>query len=140
MRLTRLTWRDAVSTVLVLAGLAMALSVIEGWGWPLLGGVREGIVAVGITGVAACLLGSPLEKSYFSDPFGLVTTIIGMAMIGIAIVGGLILGTEEFLLMLMLVIGMLWVLATVRHAVEGAAPEAALEVAAGSTRGRRSFG
>jgi hypothetical protein len=136
----RLTWRDAVSTVLVLAGLAMALSVIEGWGWPLLGGVREGIVAAGITGVAACLLGSSLERSYFADPFGLVTLIIGMAVIGIAIVGGLIFGTQEFLLALMLVIGMLWVLATVRHAVEGAVPEVKLEGAAGSAPAKRAFG
>jgi len=135
----RLTRRDAVSTVLVLAGLAMALSVIEGWGWPLLGGVRAGIVAAGVAGVAACLLGSPLEKSYFVDPFGLVTTLIGMAVLAIAIVGGLIFGTQEFLLMLMLVMGMLWVLATVRHAVEGAAPQAAVE---GATQapGKRAFG
>ena len=136
----RLTWRDAVSTVLVLAGLAMALSVIEGWGWPLLGGVREGIVAAGIAGVAACLLGSTLEKSYFTDPFGLITTIIGMAVIGIAIVGGLIFGTQEFLLMLMLVIGMLWVLATVRHAVEGAAPTATVSDTSHSVPAKRAFG
>jgi hypothetical protein len=136
----RLTWRDAVSTVFVLAGLVMALSVIEGWGWPLLGGVREGIVAAGIAGVAACLLGSSLERSYFTDPFGLLTLIIGMAMIGIAIVGGLLLGTQEFLVMLMLVIGMLWLLATVRHAVEGAAPESKLEGAAGSIPAKRAFG
>jgi hypothetical protein len=136
----RLTWRDAVSTVLVLAGLAMALSVIEGWGWPLLGGVREGIVAAGIAGVAACVLGSPLERSYFTDPFGLITTLIGMAVIGIAIVGGLIFGTQEFLLMLMLVMGMLWVLATVRHAVEGAAPPAAVKDASSSAPAKRAFG
>ncbi len=136
----RLTWRDAVSTVLVFAGLAMALSVIEGWGWPLLGGVREGIVAAGVAGVAACALGAPLERSYFVDPFGLVTTLIGMTVLAIAIVGGLILGTQEFLLMLMLVIGMLWALATVRHAVEGSATSTAAREASGSVPSKRVFG
>jgi hypothetical protein len=127
----RLTWRDAVSTVLVLAGLLMALSVIEGWGWPLLGGVRAGIVALAVAGVASCLLGTPLERFYFTDPFGLTTSLIAVAALATAVVGGLIYGTEEFLGILMAVTGMLWVLATVRHAVEGTPSPAA---------GKRAFG
>lgn len=118
----RLTWRDALSTVLVLAGLLMALSVVQGWGWPLLGGVRAGIVALGIVGVAACALGAPRESFYYRDPFGLMTTLIVMIALAVAIVGGLIFGTQEFLVVLMVVTAMLWVMATVRHAVEGTTP------------------
>jgi hypothetical protein len=135
----RLTWRDVVSTVLVLAGLVMGLSVIEGWGWPLLGGVREGIVAAGIAGVGACVLGSSLERSYVADPFGVVTMVIGMAALAIAIVGGLLMGTQEFLLALILTMGMLWLLATVRHAVEGAVPQAAVEGVGSSVPSKRAF-
>ena len=118
----RLSWKDAWSTVLVVFGLSMALSVTQGWNWPLLGGVREGIVALGIAGVGACLLGSPRERFYFTDPFGLVTVIIVVGALGTAIVGGLIFGSVEYLVALMLVTGMLWALATFRHAVEGSSP------------------
>ncbi len=115
----RLTRKDVVATILVMAGLAMALSVMQGWDWPLLNGVRAGVIALGVTGFAACLFGSSLERFYFTDPFGLFAFVTAMAVIGISIVGGLIVGTQEFLLALMLGTAMLWVLGTVRHAVEG---------------------
>jgi hypothetical protein len=115
----RLSWKDAWSTVLVVAAMAMALSVTQGWNWPLLGGVREGIIALAIAGLGACLLGSPRERSYFTDPFGLVTMLVVMVALAIAIVGGLIVASVEYLVALMLVTAMLWALATLRHAVEG---------------------
>ncbi|MGZ3416116.1 MAG: hypothetical protein ACXVAT_20065 [Isosphaeraceae bacterium] len=115
----RLTWKDALSTVLVLAGLLMALSVVQGWGWPFLSGVRSGIIALGVVGVAACALGAPRESLYYRDPFGLMTTVIVMIALVVAIVGGLIAGTQQFLIVLMVVTAMLWVMATIRHAVEG---------------------
>jgi hypothetical protein len=115
----RLSWKDAWSTVLVVFGLSMALSVTQGWNWPLLGGVREGIVALGIAGVGACLLGSPRDRFYFTDPFGLVTMLIVMVALAVAIVGGLIVGSVQYLLVLMILTVMLWALATLRHAVEG---------------------
>ena len=115
----RLTRKDALATVLVLAGLAMALSVMQGWNWPLLNGVRAGVVALGIAGFAACLLGSSLESFYFNDPYGVLTFVIAIATISVSIVGGLIFGTQEFLLVLMFATAMLWLLGTLRHAVEG---------------------
>jgi hypothetical protein len=115
----RLSWKDVWATVLVVVGLSMALSVTQGWNWPFLGGVREGIIALGIAGLGACLLGSPRERFYFTDPFGLVTMLIVMVALAIAIVGGLIVGSVEYLVALMFVTAMLWALATLRHAVEG---------------------
>jgi len=115
----RLSWKDAWATVLVVVGLAMALSVTQGWSWPLLGGVREGIVALAIVGVGACILGSPRERSYFTDPFGLSMMIVVMVAAAIAIVGGLIVGSVEYLVALMFVTAVLWAIATFRHAVEG---------------------
>ncbi|HET7420266.1 MAG TPA: hypothetical protein VFL27_07785 [Candidatus Dormibacteraeota bacterium] len=115
----RLTWRDATSTALVVVGLAMAVSVVAGWGWPLLGSVRTGVIALAVIGGIACILGSPFERSYYFDPFGLITAIVGMAAVAFSVVGGLITDAPQYLLALMLVTGMLWALATVRHAVEG---------------------
>ncbi len=129
----RLSWKDAWSTVLVVIGLTMALSVMQGWNWPLLGGVREGIIALGITGFGACLLGAPRERFYRTDPFALVTLLIGVGAVAIAIVGGLIVGSSEYLLALMLVTAMLWSIATLRHAVEGRSSQHTVE---GSSSGR----
>jgi hypothetical protein len=119
----RLDRKDAWSTVILVVGMAMALSVTQGWNWPLLGGVRAGIVALGVAGLGACILGSPRERFYRTDPFGLATMVVVMGALAIAIVGGLITGSVQYLVALMLVTTMLWALATVRHAVEGhAAP------------------
>jgi uncharacterized phage infection (PIP) family protein YhgE len=118
----RLTWRDLLAAVLVVVGLVLALSVMEGWNWPLLGGAREGIIALTVVGFGAHLLGEPRERFYWTDPFALVTMVIVAAAIAIAIVGGLITGSAQFLLALMLVIPMLWAIATLRHVVEGRTP------------------
>jgi uncharacterized phage infection (PIP) family protein YhgE len=118
----RLTWRDLLSTVLVLVGLVLALSVMEGWSWPLLGGVREGIIALAVVGFGAHLLGEPRERFYWTDPFALVTMLIVAAAMAIGILGGLITGSAQFLLLLMLVTPMLWAIATFRHVVEGRKP------------------
>jgi hypothetical protein len=115
----RLTWKDAWSTVLVVVGLTLALSVTQGWNWPLLGGVREGIIALTVLGFGAHLLGAPRERFYFTDPFALMTMLIVVAALAIAIVGGLITGLVQYLLVLMVVIIVLWAFATLRHAVEG---------------------
>lgn len=118
----QLTWKDLLSTVLVVVGLALALSVMAGWNWPLLGGVREGIIALAVAGFGAHLLGESRERFYWTDPFALMTMLIVAAAMAIAIVGGLITGSAQFLLLLMLVTPILWVSATFRHAVEGRTP------------------
>jgi hypothetical protein len=115
----RLNWKDAWSSVLVVVGLAMALSVTQGWNWPLLGGEREGIIALGIAGVGACLLGAPRERFYFTDPFGLAMMLVVAVAAAIAIVGGLIVGSVEYLVALMFVTAIMWAFATLRHAMEG---------------------
>jgi hypothetical protein len=115
----KLSWKDVVSTILVVVGLTLALSVAQEWNWPLLGGVREGIIALAILGFGAHLLGDARERSYYSDPFGLITMIIVVTAMAVAIIGGLITGSFQYLLVLMVVVPMLWAMATFRHAVEG---------------------
>jgi hypothetical protein len=118
----RLTRKDAIATVLVFVGLTMALSVTQGWNWPLLGGVQAGIIALGIAGFAACLTGTPLDRSYLTNPYGLIFEVIAVGGLTVSIVGGLVLGTAQFLLALMLVTGMLWLWTMIRHAIEGTTP------------------
>jgi len=125
----RLNWKDLLATVLLVVGLALGLSVTQGWNWPLLGGVREGIIAVTVAGFAAHLLGTPRERFYYTDPFALATILIVVAAMAIAIVGGLITGSVQFLVMLMIVTTVFWAMATLRHAVEGHTPTERLTAA-----------
>lgn len=116
----KLGWRDAAATVVLIVGLVLAFSVTQGWDWPLLGGVREGIVALALIGFAAHLFGAaPREKFYYNDPFGLGTLIVAVAAMAVVVVGGLITGEIGYLVALMFVTAMLWIFATLRHAIEG---------------------
>ena len=125
----RLTWKDLASTVLVVVGLGLALSVTQGWSWPLLGGVREGIIALTVVGFGAHLMGAPRERFYITDPFALVTMLIMAAAMAVAIVGGLITGSVEYLFILMVVTTTMWAMATLRHVVEGRTPSKRLTAA-----------
>lgn len=118
----RLTWRDAASTVLLGAGVLMAASVIAGWNWPLLSGTRSGILALAVLGFASCVFGAPMERFYYTDPFGILTVVIAVLGAVVAIVGGLITGMGPFLGLLIAVSIMLWIMATLRHMVEGRTP------------------
>ena len=118
----RLTWRDAVSTTLVAAGLLLALSVTQSWGWLGLSGVRAGIIVLGVAGFGACLVSAPTERFYRSDPFGLLLLGVLILALAFTIIGGLIFADMSYLVALMLVVVMLWALATLRHAIEGINP------------------
>ena len=118
----RLDWKDAASTALVVVALTLAFSVTQGWNWPLLGGVREGIIVLALVGFGAHLFGAPRERFYYTDPFGLLMVLIVVAGMAVGIVGGLITGTMQYLIVLMGVVTVLWAFATLRHAVEGHTP------------------
>ena len=53
----RLTWRDGVAALFAVVVGLITLAVTQGWGWPLLGSYRAGIVALALVGVPMCLIG-----------------------------------------------------------------------------------
>ena len=116
----KLGWRDAAATVVLIAGLVLAFSVTQGWAWPGLAGVREGIVALVIVGFAVHLLAAaPRERFYYTDPFGLAMGLVMLGAMAVVVVGGLITAEVGYLVALMFVVTFMWMFATLRHAVEG---------------------
>jgi hypothetical protein len=122
----RLTWRDAVATALGLLGAVVVLAVLQGWGWPLLGSYRAGVMALAAIGVPMCLIGAyPFWDSVafrqprliLRDPFLTVAAMLGFAA-ATTLVIGLVTGTELLFVSLAVVMGALWLVATLRHAVE----------------------
>ena len=124
----RLTWRDGVATTLGLMGAVVVLAVLQGRDWPLLGTYRAGVVALAAIGVPMCMIGAyPFWDSVafanprliLRDPFLTISAVLGFAA-ATALVIGLVTGTELAFMSLAVVMGVLWFVATVRHAVEEA--------------------
>ena len=124
----RLTWRDGVATGLGLMGAVGVLAVLQGRDWPLLGTYRAGVVALAAIGVPMCMIGAyPFWDSVaftnprliLRDPFLTISAVLGFAA-ATALVIGLVTGTELPFVSLAVLMGVLWFVATVRHAVEAA--------------------
>src|SRR5689334_17902184 len=84
--------RDVFATLFVAIGVAAALSVTQGWSWPLMNGVRMGIIALGLTGMVACAVsGWGTEASTgrlsWANPFVILATLLGVAVLIAGVVG-----------------------------------------------------
>jgi len=114
-------WKEARATLLTAVGLTLALSVIQGWNWPLLADARAGIIALGVVGWAACISSAPAAMGFsIKDPFVIAAVAIGFVLL-IAGVVGLFANTLPYLLVMMGATVLLWLVATTRHVVEGGA-------------------
>jgi hypothetical protein len=123
---TRLTWRDGVAAVFaVLIGL-VTLAVVDSWRWPLLGSHKAGSVALLVLAIPMCAVGGnafwdsvafehPIQA--FRDPFLAIAMVLAPVAI-VVVVGALVTGTEGWFLALAAIIGLKWLVATTRHAVE----------------------
>ncbi len=109
--------KDVYATVIIAAGLMLALSVVQGWSWPLMNGVRAGILALGVAGMAACSAsGWAQENPSFKDPFMIAGGFLGGAALLIGVVG-LFVGTMGYLVAMIGAIVLLWVVTVAHRAV-----------------------
>jgi hypothetical protein len=121
----RLTWRDGLTAVLAVVVAVVAVAVLQQWGWPLLGSYRAGMVALGVIGLAMCGVGGyqfwntafDRPGSIMKDAFLIVGLVLGVAATTVLVIG-LTTGTQAPFVWMVAVIGVLWVVATARHAVE----------------------
>jgi hypothetical protein len=123
----RLTWRDGLTALLAVLIAVVAIAVLQQWNWPLLGSYRAGMVAIGVIGLAMCGVGgyqfwnAAFERpgSILRDAFLILGLVLGLAATTVLVIG-LITGTQAPFVWMVALIGALWVVATARHAVEGA--------------------
>lgn len=122
----RLAWKDGVAALFAVVVGMITLAVTQSWGWPLLASYRSGIVALAVVGVPMCLVGGYRfwESPAFShphlilkDPFLTAAAALGLVAVGL-LVAGLIAATQVLFVALAGVMGVLWIIATVHHAVE----------------------
>lgn len=114
----RLTWRDGATTVLAALVVAVAFAVTQGWDWPLLGTVRAGVGVLGVAGIAMCTLGgSRYGEDVVRGPFGATAGVLGAGAL-VLLIWGLVAPTEAILVAFAVDIVALWLVSTVRHAIE----------------------
>lgn len=114
-----LTRKDLYATLAVWAGILLAASVVEGWGWPLMNGVRMGILALLVLGAVACSVsGWATGDVSFSGPFKIGASIIGGAALLVALIG-LFTDGMAYLVIVMGALAALWVITTVDRMLGG---------------------
>lgn len=114
----RLTWRDAVGTLVTGMGLAAALAAIQGWGWPLLADARAGVIVLLAISLVVCpvSMGTP-SATWYRDPFVLAAAVIGTAIL-VAGVFGLFGNATPALAWMIVLTFAVWLVTTVHHLVE----------------------
>jgi hypothetical protein len=122
----RLTWRDGVAAAFAGLIALVVLAVSGSWGWPLLGSYTAGVVALVLLAVPMCVVGgyafwdsAAFEHPVLAmrDPYLAAAMLLGPVAIALT-VGGLVAGTQSWFLGLAALIGIKWLIATARHAVE----------------------
>ncbi|HEX9096336.1 MAG TPA: hypothetical protein VF990_09570 [Candidatus Dormibacteraeota bacterium] len=114
-------WREVGATLFTIIGLTLALSVTQGWSWPLLPDARAGIIALAVVGYGACMMSNSAATRFsVSDPFVMVAIAAGCVLLAAAIIG-LFVNTVPYLIAMMGATVVLWLVATLRHLVESGA-------------------
>jgi hypothetical protein len=123
----RLSWRDAVETLLVVFVVVAMVGVLQKQDWPLLGTNRSAALAVFAGGFLMCQLGRGAIGSaadLVRGPFMTTATILGVAALVLTVVG-VIADSRVLVLVLGTVLVTTWAVATVHHAVERPTPHVA---------------
>ena len=123
---THLTGRDAIATVFAVFIGVVTFAVLNEWDWPLLGSFTAASLVVLLLAVPMCAVGGnafwdsvafqhPLRA--FHDPFLAASMLLAPAAVAV-VIGALIAGTQAWFIALVAIIGVKWLVATTRHAVE----------------------
>jgi hypothetical protein len=120
----RLTWRDAVGTLLIGAAVSVTLSVAHGWNWALIGDARAGTIALFVLSYPSCLvarapgrMAAAMAHETPWSPFLVMATALGAAALALMIVD-IVVNSIPLLVGTSIVVVAIWALTTVHHLVE----------------------
>lgn len=115
----RLLREQLFGSVVTFISLAIALSVIFAWNWPIVGtSVTAGIIGAGVIALIACGTSGWTsrfsESTWYRDPWLIVGMVLGAATLAVGIIG-LFVGTMLYLALMMAGIAALWLVTIVHH-------------------------
>lgn len=112
----RLTWRDFLTTGLMGVVALVYATHVGGWGWPIADDVRGATLLVGVIGLGSCIVGGSGSVIAAKGRYMALMGALGGAAVMLT-VGGLISGWPVAFALLVLDTLLLYVVATVRHAI-----------------------
>jgi len=108
-----LHWKDAGTTLLTAGVITLSLAAAYEW-WSFIT-VRKAIAGMLLLGVGACALGAYNTNNvpaFYSIAMGALVIAAG-----VTILLGLIFGNKAYAVVLAVLIGLLWLASTIRHAI-----------------------
>lgn len=110
----KLTWRDIVTSLLVIAGGAVVYAKFYSYTWAVIGGSwRNAVAALAILGLAmVAVTGFELANHSWLNMGEMVLGLIAAGLI----IAGLIVTNHVVFYSLAVVLGVLWLVSTARHA------------------------
>ena len=119
-----LSFRDAIGTVLVAAAVAVTLSVVYGWNWPLIGDARAGVIALFVLSYPSCLvaqaparMAAAIRRGATWGPFLVIATVLGAVALVLAD-AGVITNSVNALVGTAIVVVAIWVVTTAHRLTE----------------------
>lgn len=116
-----LNWRDGVGTLLVAAAVAVMLSVIYDWNWPLISDARAGVIALFVLSYPSCLvaqaparLAAAIGRDAAWGPFLVLASVLGAVAL-VLMVAGVIFNSVIVLIWTAIVVVGIWVVTAAHH-------------------------
>lgn len=108
-----ISWKDAASTILVASTATLAVAAAREWASFLT--VRWAIAGMLVLGIGACAVGA-YNVTHLSSTYSVIMGTL-VAAVTVTAILGLIFGSKAYPLILAGLMGLLWIIATIRHAV-----------------------
>jgi hypothetical protein len=115
-----LSWRDSIATLLVAAAVAVTLSVVFNWNWPLIGDARAAVIALFVLSYPSCLvaqaparIAAAIRHGAAWGPFLVNATVLG-AVAFLLLIVGVITNSVMVLVSTAIVVVAIWAL-TIAH-------------------------
>jgi hypothetical protein len=119
-----LRWRDAIGTLFVAAAVAVTLSVVYGWNWPLIGDARAGAIALFVLSYPSCLvaqaparMAAAIRRDATWGPFLVIATVLGAAAL-ILLIADVLTNSVTVLVAAAIVVAAIWVVTTAHRLTE----------------------
>lgn len=102
----RLTWRDAITTLLVIAVVVSYYAYVNGTDLPIINDVRGALLVMGAAGLGTCIVGG--SSGYVGrNSYTALMSILGIGAFAVIVIG-LITAAEWTLIVLGIVIVAMW--------------------------------